>query len=81
MRTLLEIHDTQISAVLCKDLYAKQIAEEKNGDSSDDFYTRSFDDGWLWICPNITSTITVDAYTTFYAEAITCKFAFNDTYA
>ena len=44
---------TNIDAVYCTDLYAKEIAEEKNGTRSTKYYTGLFTrDDQIWICPD-----------------------------
>ena len=49
-----------VDSVYCKDLFADQIAAEKNGTSDSSFFTDTYKDvgdtfGWAWICPNVTS--------------------------
>ena len=57
---------TFYDAVYCTDLYADQIAAERNQSSTTKDFTKAFKDeyGQKWVCPNTTKVV-IDSVTAF----------------
>ena len=71
---------TIFDAVKCIDLYADQIALEKDSSDEEKFFTNAFEDDGLselgWICPNATTTRNL-----LFATIEPCSQGINDKYA
>ena len=92
VRIMFESYDqngtrTYFNAVRCADLYADQIAQEKDSSEESKFFTNTFGDTDYsssgWICPNTTTTVLTspDIPITFKARIVPCNLGSNDTYA
>lgn len=70
-----------IDAVVCSDLYSEEISREKESGSTPTF-SRYFDDGFIYICPNITENLTLHKDQALFARALACALPHDgDVYA
>ena len=76
------LETTYYDAVYCTDLYADEIAAERNQSSSTKDFTKAFKDeyGQKWVCPNATKVV-IDSVTAFKTHILPCANAQQALYA
>ena len=73
---------TPIEAVLCSDLYSKQIKNEVNYAEFSNTFDNKTESDPVWICPNLNSNLILSNIRTLAAEVIYCNNeTTNDLYA